>query len=172
MSTRHFIPTVVVSGFPAIGKSYIALKFPRLVRDLESSDYHWKKNLDGTRMADETGIKTANELWPTNYIRDIKVLAHSTMYRNVMVSSHVLIRTEMTKAGIRYTNLFPENTPEMKRLILDRCVKRKSPPEFIQNMDEHWDEYIESLANDPGATVKIQLTPDSITKWQELMLME
>ena len=34
MASRLYIPTKVVSGFPAIGKSFIAKKFPTMVRDL------------------------------------------------------------------------------------------------------------------------------------------
>lgn len=172
MGSRHFIPTTIVSGFPAIGKSYIAKQFPMAVRDLESSDYHWLKELGTNNWStDDAGNKIAHPLWPSNYIRDIKALEKTGVYRNVMVSSHALIRNEMAKAGIKYTNLFPENTPEMKKIILDRCRLRQSPPEFIQNMDEHWDEYLESLMNDPGAVAKIQLDTKSIMEWPSRMLM-
>jgi hypothetical protein len=171
MSSRHFIPTTIVSGFPAIGKSFIAARFPIAARDLESSDYHWKKEPSGIWLLDSDGNKIPNDIWPTNYIQDIKALEHSGMYRVVLVSSHELIRKEMAKAGIRYTNLFPENTPEMKKIILDRCRMRQSPLEFINNMDEHWDEYIESLKSDKGAVAKIPLNPESITMWQTWMMM-
>lgn len=172
MTSRHFIPTTVVSGFPAIGKSFIAQQFPVMVRDLESSDYHWLKDtLTKSWLLDENGNKVPNLFWPTNYINDIKALERSGMYRNVMVSSHEMIRAEMAKAGIKYTNLFPENTPEMKKIIMERCRLRNSPPEFIENLDKNWDSYIESLANDKGAVAKIHLTPDSINMWQSRMLM-
>lgn len=174
MASRHFIPTTIVSGFPAIGKSFIAAQFPMMVRDLEYSDYHWKKNIHDSKIweCDENGNKIPVDSWPMNYIYDIKALEKSGMYRNVMVSSHELIRTEMAKAGIRYTNLFPENTPEMKAIILDRCRLRRSPQEFIDNLDKNWDMYIKSLENDPGAVAKIKLNPDSLKLWPAWMLME
>ncbi len=173
MATRHLVPTVIVSGFPAIGKSFLAKKFPVMVRDLESSDYHWRKT-PGTNdwELDENGNKIPNELWPANYIRDIKALEKSGMYRVVLVSSHELIRSEMAKAKIKYSNIFPENTPEMKKLILDRCRLRKSPSEFIDNMDKNWDKYIDSLINDKGATKNIQLNPQSLEMWSGWILME
>ena len=170
--SRHFIPTKIVSGFPAIGKSYIAKRFPTVVRDLESSDYHWLKDpKTGDWKLDEEGKKIPNPEWPNNYIQDIKVLERSGMYRSVMVSSHVLVRTEMAKAGIKYTNLLPENTPVMKNIILERCKFRNSPPEFIENLDKNWDEYINSLINDSAAVAKIQLNPQSINMWSAWMLM-
>lgn len=163
MGTRHFIPTTIVSGFPAIGKSYIAKKFPVMVRDLESSDFHW---------VIENEIKKENLEWPKNYIDSIKLLSKSGMYRMVCVSGHEYIRKLMHDAKIPYTNVFPENTKEMKKIILERCRLRKNTPEFIKNLDENWDSYIESMKNDPGATATVQLTPQTIEMWSAWGLME
>lgn len=165
MASRHFIATTIVSGFPAIGKSFIAKKVPTMVRDLEFSDFHWKG-------VDENGNKICNPQWPNNYIENIKALDKSGMYKAVCVSSHEDIRKAMSAAGIRYTNVFPENTPEMKKIILRRCRDRKSPPEFIENLDKNWDAYIESLENDPGAFAKVKLNSDTIEIWSTWMLME
>lgn len=172
MATRHLVPTVIVSGFPAIGKSFLAKKFPILARDLESSDFHWKKTPTGEWELDENGNKIPNEKWPANYIENIKALEKSGMYRIVFVSSHELIRKEMAKAKIRYSNIFPENTPEMKKVILDRCKLRHSPPEFIENLSENWDSYIDSLVNDTGAVKNVQLNPQSINIWSGWIFME
>lgn len=163
MGSRHFIPTIIVSGFPAIGKSYIAKKFPVMVRDLESSDFHWVINNDS---------KVENEKWPGNYIESIKLLSKSGMYRMVCVSGHEYIRNLMASEKIPYTNVFPENTKEMKNIILERCRLRKSSPEFIKNLDENWDSYIESMKNDPGATAIVQLTTQTIEMWSAWGLME
>jgi len=166
MSTRHYIPTTIVSGFPAIGKSYIAGKFPTMVRDLESSEYHW------TYAGDIKNHKVVNPNWPNNYIETIAVLSRSGMYRMVCVSSHEEIRKLMKEANIKYSNVFPENTPEMRKLILERCRLRQSSPGFIVNLDANWDEYINSMKNDPGAVAKIQLTPQTIEMWSGWGLME
>lgn len=171
MATRHFIPTIVVSGFPGIGKSFIATKVPYMVRDLESSDYHWK----GTRGVfdkDENGNKIPMENWPHNYIRDIKELDKAKVYRNVMVSSHEMIREEMSKAGIKYTNVFPENTPEMKQYMLQRYKDRQNPQSFIADIDKNWEKYIASMENDKGSVMNIKLNKDSINMWSTWMLME
>ena len=68
MSSRHFIPTTIVSGFPGVGKSFIAKKFPIMVRDLDSSTFHWK--------VDDNGNKIENPSWPASYINAIKALPH------------------------------------------------------------------------------------------------
>ena len=163
MASRHFISTRIVSGFPGTGKSFIATKFPNLVRDLESSEFHW--------VTDESGNKVVNPKWPENYIEAIKALSTCGLYMNVMVSSHKLIREKMAKSGIKYTNVYPENTPEMKKLILERYKSRKSSPEFIKNLDEHWEEYITEMDNDKGSVKNIKLTPESLKNWNERMLM-
>lgn len=163
MASRHFIPTTIVAGFPGVGKSYIATRFPRAVRDLESSDYHW--------VVDEEGNKIENPEWPKNYIETIAALDRSGMYMNVMVSSHKMIREEMAKAGIKYTNVYPENTPEMKKLIIERYRSRGSSLEFIELLDAHWDEYIAEMENDTGSTRNLKLTPESLNIWTERMLM-
>ena len=134
-----------------------------MVRDLESSDYHWT--------TDESGNKITHPKWPSNYISTIKALDTSGMYMNVMVSSHKMIREEMAKAGIKYTNVFPENTPAMKKLILDRYRARGSSPEFIKHLDEHWDEYISEMENDKGSVRNIKLNPESLSQWTAWMLM-
>lgn len=172
MASRHLVPTTIVSGFPAIGKSFLAKKFPILARDLESSDFHWKKDSNGNWELDENGNKIANEKWPANYIENIKALEKSGMYRVVFVSSHELIRSEMAKAGIRYSNIFPENSIEMKSIILNRCRLRQSPQEFIDNLDKNWDSYIESLVNDKGSVKNVQLNPQSINIWSGWIFME
>ena len=173
MVSRHFIPTTVVSGFPGVGKSYISSKFPRAVRDLESSDFHWVKsdNPNEPWKLDENGNKIPQADWPNNYIESIKALDRSGMYMHIMVSSHKLIREEMCKLGIKYTNVFPENTPKMKKLIIDRYIARGSAPEFIESMDAHWDEYIAELENDTGSVRNLKLTPESLNVWTERMLM-
>ena len=163
MASRYFIATTIVSGFPAIGKSFIAKKLPTIVRDLESSDFHW--TLDGK------GNKLPNPKWPENYIESIKALDKSGMYRSVCVAAHQDIREKMAAAGIKYTNVFPENTPEMKKLILDRCRTRGNSQEFINNLDKNWDSYIESMENDPGAAAIVKLTPETIEIWSTWMVM-
>lgn len=172
MASRHMIPTVVISGFPAVGKSFLCTKFPTLGRDLESSDYHWKrKNGSQEFELSKKGNKIPNPSWPNNYIETIDILSKSGMYRSVFVSSHQLIRTKMAEAGIKYTNLVPEDSPKMKEIILDRMKKRGSPDTFIEDIEKNYSKYVKSMIKDKGATATLVLTPETIQEWSKFVFM-
>lgn len=159
----RIITTNIISGFPAIGKSYLADHFPTLARDLESSHWHWVINQGG---------KEPNPNWPGNYIEQIAALDKSGMYRIVCVSSHQLIRTEMAKAGIKYSNIVPADDEIVKAIILQRCKDRHSPDAFIADLEEHYSEYVQSMINDPNATKVMILTKDTLMQWDAIALME
>ena len=156
----YLINTTIVSGFPAIGKTYTAKMFPRAVRDLESSDFHWNLHSNGE--------KELNPDWPLNYIDTIKTLENSGMYRLVFVSSHEDIRKLMAEYGIKYTNIFPQDTDADKKYILNRMAQRKSPDDLIWNIQENYSKYIESMKNDKGATHCLQINKqvmDNFARW-------
>lgn len=159
------IPTTVISGFPCIGKTTNAKIFPTIFRDLESSEYHWSKIVDAVYDGIEDSIKVPNPEWPRNYIEAIKALSVSGMYHTVMVSSHEDIRKAMKKAKIPYTNIYPEDTPEMKNLIMDRLRKRGSNEWFIKNLEKNYSKYVKSMADDLDATRRVALNPQTITEW-------
>lgn len=149
------IPTTIVSGFPCIGKTTNAKLFPLIFRDLESSEFHWL-NGDG---------HTIHPAWIGNYINSIKALDKSGMYYTVMVSSHAEVREAMAKAGIRYTNIYPEDSPEMLELITQRAIKRGSTKEFVDNLRENYSDWVRSMAEDPNALRRVALTPQTINEW-------
>ena len=155
--TNIFKNCTVISAMPAIGKSFYALNHPTIFRDLESSEYHW--------IIDENGNKQEHPNWPQNYIEAIKNLEKSGMYLAIFVSSHELIREEMAKAGIRYANLCVEKTDEMRQELLTRCVNRKSPAKFINNYNENFYNYIDSMVNDKNAATVVQLNTQGLTQW-------
>ena len=150
-------PTIIVSGFPGIGKTSLTQRFPRMFRDLESSEYHWVK--------DNFGNRIVNPKWPDNYVEAIKNLSNCSLYLNVFVSSHQLIREKMRAAGIRYTVVYPEDTPEMKKVMMERYEKGKRPESFIELMDEHFSEYVKSMMEDRGAVSKVPLSPRALNEW-------
>lgn len=156
----HIINTTIVSGFPAIGKSFTAKLYPSAVRDLESSVFHWNLHTNGT--------KELNPDWPLNYIETIKALEKSGMYQIVFVSSHEEIRKLMAEYDIKYTNIFPQDNDADKKFILSRMVARKSPDDLIWNIQENYSKYIDSMKNDPGATHYLQINKqimDNFARW-------
>lgn len=172
MSTRHMFTTTVISAFPAMGKTYLASKFPGIVVDLESSDFHWLKNEAGTEFVlDENGKKIANPEWPKNYIEMIKTLDSYKAYRAVFVSSHELVRNEMAKAGIKYTNLAPESTDAMRQKICSRCIERHSPARFVQDLNDNFHTYVKSMIDDTNAVNVITLNEKSLMSWGIFLMM-
>ena len=158
------ISTTIISGFPGIGKSTLAQLYPRAVRDLESSEFHWVKG-----PADD---RSPNPSWPENYLESIRALDKSGMYRVVFVSSHQTIRQRMAELGIRYTNVCPQDTEAMKQMFLKRYRDRGNQEEFIQNLETHWSEYVEEMIQDPGAVTTIQLTPANLNDWASMCFYE
>ena len=146
------IPTFVICGFPGIGKSFLQKKFPTKVRDLESSEYHWGSD------------KVLNSNWPQNYIKAVQNLKSSGLYRVCFTSSHKDVRDALHEAGIKYTNVYPEDTPEMKEIFMNRYKDRGSSEDFIKNMDENFSKYIEDMSNDPNAH-KYVITKSNLDEW-------
>lgn len=147
------IPTTIVSGFPCIGKTTNAKLFPLIFRDLDSHDFLWKD--DGTADPD----------WIEKYIKNIKALDKSGMYHNVLVSSLEDVREAMAKAGIKYTNIYPEDSPEMLELITQRAIKRGFDEEMVNWLREEYSDRVRSMAEDPNALRRVALTPQTINEW-------
>ena len=156
----YIIPTTIVSGFPAIGKSTAAKLYPTFFRDLESSDFHWIPN-----QFDENNEKVLNPQWPQNYINQIKALEKSGMYSAVCVSSHHDIRKLMAENGIKYTNLYPKNDFKTKNVILRRMRVRQSPDSMIELIDKNWDSFINDMATDKGSVTNLELDERSLEDW-------
>ena len=156
-------PYPIISGFPGVGKSTLAIRNPVFVRDLESSDFHWLKTSEGE--------KKENPQWPDNYIEQIKALrGGGGLYRGVLVSSHEQIRKLMAEAGIKYCNVVPENNRVMKNIMMERYRHRGSPKEFIDLMDENFEKFVESMINDKGAARVYTLDSYHIESWGDWLV--
>lgn len=156
MTAIYKVPTTVVSGFICIGKQTLANMHRHFVRNLDSAEYHW---------IEKDGKRILNPEWPNNYIETIKVLDKSGIYRAVLVSGHEEIRKEMANAGIKYTNIYPENSQDIKSEIMKRISKKGYSSDFIHNIDGNFGSFVDSMANDPNASMKIPLTMKTLTEW-------
>ena len=159
----RIVTTNVICGFPGIGKTYLASKFPVAARDLESLMYHWK---NGDK---KNGI---NIRWPENYVNDVKLLDSSGMYRVIMLSTHEDMRACLAKEKIKYTNIYVEDTPKMKEIMFNRYRLRGSTESFLEIMDKNFSDIIHSLKNDKNSVANIQLTPSTLTQWDGWVMME
>lgn len=123
--------TLVVSAFPACGKSYFCQHSDGLVvLDSDSSQYSWSIGADGK--------KVRNPDFPSNYIKHIK--DNIGMADFILVSSHKAVRDAMREAGIKYLLVYPSK--ELLEEYTMRCTKRGNNGFPIQVLIDNWDTWI------------------------------
>lgn len=91
--------TVIISAFPACGKSYVFENEKKIkVLDSDSSQFSWR--------VDGSGQKVRDENFPGNYIQHIKDnLGKADV---IFVSSHLQVREAMAAAGLKFVTVYPE----------------------------------------------------------------
>lgn len=125
--------TLIISAFPACGKTYAAKYLSERgvdVLDSDSSQFSW--------ITDENGNKVRNPRFIEEYIAHIK--ENIGKVDLIFVSSHKEVRRAMQKAQIDYTLVRPD--VELKEQWVGRCFLRGNTPEFCKNLAEHWEEWI------------------------------
>lgn len=125
--------TVVISGFPGIGKSWCAEAFGNDFIDRDSSQYKWS----------EKGV--VHPEWPRNYINSISGDIIEG-FRYVCVSSHAEVRQYLAEYGIPYTIAVPGLGD--KERYLERYLTRGSDDAFIDLLSENWEKWITECHHD------------------------
>ena len=113
--------TIIISGFPGVGKSYLTEMFKNtdiIVQDSDSSNFSWL----------EPGVR--NPDFPNNYINHIKKLIGKVDY--ILISSHENVRNCLAKEGIPYALVYPDVS--LYKIYIDRYRKRNSSEAFINLM--------------------------------------
>ncbi len=141
--------TVVVSAFPCCGKTYAFENYQNKysMLDSDSSKFSWtyeaEKDENGNILR---GIKRVrNPNFPKNYIEHIK--ENIGKVDIIFVSSHLQVREEMEKAGIRYCTVYPKK--EMLNEWVGRMYRRGNDESFIRFQIEHWDEFMHNITFEP-----------------------
>lgn len=116
--------TIIISGFPGIGKT------------------HFKENSD-LCVLDSDSSKFNKSEFPENYITHIK--ENIGKVDIILVSSHETVRNALVDNDIDFTLVFPVSGS--KDIYLDRYMQRGSPPAFIDLISKNWDSWIEDLKN-------------------------
>ena len=129
-------PTVVIAGFPSIGKTTFASQRDD-VKDLESSLY--SKKPDGSKNPD----------FPGNYVNMIKWHLVNNNWKYLLVSSHEDVRKALKDDGINFFTLYPEKS--RKEEFLKNFKERGNTDEFISLMEENWDTWIDEMAKETKA---------------------
>lgn len=125
---------IVISAFPASGKTECARHYPNVI-DHDTSSYHYDEN------------RNVNPDWIEWYITDLKHLIESGTYDYIFVSTHSEIREAMHKAGITFNVCMPTN--DQKAEWIGRMFLRGSTPEFCRKIADNWSDWLYDLQNEP-----------------------
>ena len=118
--------TVIVCGFPGVGKSrYCTSGTDLRVLDLESSDF--------------SNIR----FWPDNYLSYIQQTVGKNEYDVIFISSHDVVRHGLMEMGIPFVVATPE--PWEKKKYIARYKNRGDSLEFIQLLDDNWDKWLSDI---------------------------
>ncbi|WP_222928525.1 hypothetical protein [Sutcliffiella horikoshii] len=124
--------TKIISGFPAIGKSYLTQNTELVVLDSDSSNFSWIR--EGERHPD----------FPNNYIQHIQQNIGKADY--ILVSSHDIVRKALQENQIEYVLIYPSKN--LKNEYLERYRNRGSDEKFISFIDSNWDAFIDDIENE------------------------
>lgn len=145
---------LVISAFPGCGKSTIckeAEQYGLVHVPVSLEGVISNRSTDGkTPIFDSDSSLFAKEHFPGNYIEHIKEVLKNHPDVVIMVSSHDNVREAMREAGIEYTLVAPQR--ELKGEYLERYQGRGSPEAFITMMENKWNDFIDSIENDPSTS--------------------
>ncbi|KAK4168476.1 hypothetical protein QBC43DRAFT_360383 [Cladorrhinum sp. PSN259] len=134
---------IIISGFACIGKS----KFSGLktyqgyeIVDLDSAGY---------TVDPKTKVKRDSKTFVEAYIKDILAYAYRPANKKVilMMSTHLEIRQEMCKRGLKYTLVYPQPGAECKGAWLTRLRERAGEDALYKFFADKWAFLIDGLEN-------------------------
>lgn len=141
--------TLIISGFPGIGKSHFYRKNKKegkIVLDSDSSKFSWIKDENGNN------TKERDPNFPNNYIKYIKENIGKADI--ILVSSHKNVRDALVENDIPFTLVYPHR--EIKEEYLQRYKDRGSDGPFVELLNNNWDNFINELEEQEGCD-KIEL---------------
>lgn len=128
--------TIIVSGFPGVGKSFMFNNESDLtILDSDSSKFSWIKDSEGNN------TKERNPEFPKNYIQHIK--ENIGKVDIIMVSSHDVVRNALKENNIDYLLFYPNR--ELKEEYIQRYISRGNDDSFIKMIDSNWNNFITDI---------------------------
>lgn len=147
---KRRITGLIICGFPGVGKSTASALASECknydFNDMESSAYSWIVGFDGKR--------TRNPSFPACYVDNIEMNASQYGYPVVLVASHKSVRDEMKKRGIPYIIVVPDKG--LKDEYLLRYVARGSDIDLIEQVYDHWDEWLDEIETDGAPVIHLK----------------
>ena len=126
--------TVIVSAFPACGKSYLfenQKKFNVTCLDSDSSGFSWVKDTDGNNTSER------NPNFPDNYIKHIK--DNIGKVNIIFVSSHDIVVGALEVSEISYVKVVPSS--KCRAEWIGRFWLRGNDDKFICFIRDNWEEF-------------------------------
>lgn len=129
--------TIIISAFPACGKSYMYNNYngkPYSMLDSDSSKFSWIY---------ENGIKTnvRNPDFITDYMNHIK--ENIGKVDVIFVSSHAEVRKALRENNLKYFMVYP--SLDMKEEMLNRMRERGNDSKFIEFQESHYEQFITEI---------------------------
>lgn len=126
--------SLVIAGFPGVGKSYLKKLAPKGdISDSDSSTFP----KDG---------------FPENYLDHIESLRDKVAI--ILTSTHKEVLNGFEERGIPYVLVHPK--PSNKKEYLQRYIDRGSPKEFVELLDNKWIEFMNDLYDaDPSLRIEL-----------------
>jgi len=125
----------------------------------DSPEFSWLRDADGTIKTDANGAKIRHPDFPNNYMEHIR---GNMGYADIIfVSSHDNVREALNKVSIPHVLVYP--AAEMKDEMVKRYIDRGSPQSFVDLIKKNWDNFINSMKNDPCPN-KVELKPGQYLK--------
>lgn len=141
--------SIIISAFPAVGKSYLYDNQDKLnikVSDSDSSKFSWIPN---------TTPKERNPDFPNNYIQHIKDIKGK--YDLILVSSHKNVRDSLIENNLPFIIVYPSK--ELKEEYMKRYKQRGNDKQFIDMMDKNFESFVDEIDSITSPLVqKVKLT--------------
>lgn len=153
--------SIIVFGFPGVGKTYACAHQEELdakIQDSDSSHFHWLYRGENFTdpVLDEDGKKVVHPAWPANYAEYISLTGREQSVTPDFILTSTYKEAMEALLGLEFEEywlLVPHKEDKEKYLKL--YEKRGSSPEFIKNMDENFESFIDS-------TLSIASTSDRV----------
>ncbi len=145
--------TIVISAFPACGKSYCFNHYQDSLSmlDSDSSEFSWLKDAEGKN------TKERNPDFPQNYIEHIKKNLGAVDV--IFVSSHEVVRRALAQNNIKTLMVYP--AVHLKDEWLRRFRARGNHESFIDFISSNWDQFIADIDNEDHGFIKMKLKDEN-----------
>lgn len=133
--------TIIISAFPACGKSYLfenQSEYGISCLDSDSSEFSWVKNNKGEN------TKTRNPNFPNNYIEHIKDNIGKVDF--IFVSSHNQVVAALNQNNIKYVKVQPSKKCKLE--WIGRFWERGNDDSFIKFISSNWDKFTNDKGDD------------------------